>query len=475
MALNYNGGTTVSPSSVDKGGPNNAQLQSYYHLRKSLIEARKEQFFTQLADVTKMPKHFGKKIKVLDYVPILDNANDNDQGLDPSGAVIDNGKYTVCLSKLAYTFTGGSANANATAAANAANAWAGTTVATAAAAVVTYTSTVLGPRPAAPTAFLAAQPGARAVKGSGNLYGSSKDSGYIHGKVPALSESGGRVNRVGMTRLVRTGELAKFGIFTEFSQEALDFDSDSELMSHLSRELMNAAVQTYEAQLQYDLLNAANTVVFPGASVSVNTLSPDIGSVDILSYKSLMRLDRLLTDARTPKQTTIITGSRLVDTKVVPNARIAYVGPDVVPLLRELKDSFNNPAFIEVQHYADAGNVLTGEIGTACGFRFIQVPEMHKKAGAGGAVGALASQYQNDGAFYDAFPVLVVGDQSFTTIGFNTDGNSGKFTVKTVMPSDNHSATDPYGETGFSSIKWYYGTVILRPERIGLAWTVAPI
>ena len=125
MALNYNGGTTVSPSSVDKGGPNNAQLQSYCHLRKSLIEASKEQFFTKLADVTKMPKNFGKKIKVLDLVPILDDANDNDQGLDPSGAVIDNGKYTVRLSKLAYTFTGGSANANATAAANAANAWAG--------------------------------------------------------------------------------------------------------------------------------------------------------------------------------------------------------------------------------------------------------------------------------------------------------------------------------------------------------------
>ena len=34
---------------------------------------------------------------------------------------------------------------------------------------------------------------------------------------------------------------------------------------------------------------------------------------------------------------------------------------------------------------------------------------------------------------------------------------------------------DPYGETGFSSIKWYYGILIKRPERIGLVKTVAPI
>jgi len=77
---------------------------------------------------------------------------------------------------------------------------------------------------------------------------------------------------------------------------------------------------------------------------------------------------------------------------------------------------------------------------------------------------------------YDVYPVLVVGDQSFTTIGFQTDGKTVKFTVMTKMPGrETADRNDPYGETGFSSIKWYYGILVTRPERIGLMKSVAPI
>ena len=77
---------------------------------------------------------------------------------------------------------------------------------------------------------------------------------------------------------------------------------------------------------------------------------------------------------------------------------------------------------------------------------------------------------------YDIYPILVVGDDSFTTIGFQTDGKTVKFNVLTKMPGrETADRNDPYGETGFSSIKWYYGILIKRPERIGLIKTVAPI
>ena len=51
-----------------------------------------------------------------------------------------------------------------------------------------------------------------------------------------------------------------------------------------------------------------------------------------------------------------------------------------------------------------------------------------------------------------------------------------KFKITTKMPGEAvaHHA-DPYGETGFSSIKWFYGTLILRPERIALAKCVAEL
>ena len=40
-----------------------SQFNTQYYEKKALIEAQKEQYFTQLADVASMPKNMGKKIK----------------------------------------------------------------------------------------------------------------------------------------------------------------------------------------------------------------------------------------------------------------------------------------------------------------------------------------------------------------------------------------------------------------------------
>ena len=108
------------------------QFNTYYWDRKSLIEAAEQMFFSPLADVRSMPMHYGKELKVYHYVPLLDDRNINDQGLDANGA--------------SYA--------------------------------------------------------------EGNIYGSSKDVGTITAKMPTLTEEGGRVNRVGFTRLERSGGIA---------------------------------------------------------------------------------------------------------------------------------------------------------------------------------------------------------------------------------------------------------------------------
>lgn len=407
--LNYNA-PDGSPSSIE--GDGSSQMNTFFWLKKAIIEARKEQYFMPLANVVNMPKHFGKTIKVYEYIPLLDDRNVNDEGLDAAGA--------------------------------------------------TYSK--------------------------GNLYGSSRDIGTINGKLPLLTENGGRVNRVGFTRIQRQGSIHKFGFFYEFTQESLDFDSDDMLKDHLARELMNGAVQLSEAVLQRDLLAAAGVVLYAGAATSNATITgevvPAAGAVPAIpaskvSYANLMRLDQILTDNRTPKQTKIITGSRNTDTKVIPACRIAYVGSELVPLLRVMTDSFGNKAFIEIQHYGDAGTILNGEIGSIDAFRFIQVPEMLHWAGVGAVVDenpGYRSTTVGGTERYDVFPILVVGDDSFSTIGFQTDGKTVKFTVMTKMPGKETAdrMTDPYGETGFSSMKWYYGFLAKRPERIALIKTVAP-
>jgi N4-gp56 family major capsid protein len=394
--FNYNTGGSTS----DIDGAGSSQMNTFFWLKKALIEARKEQFFMPLASVENMPKHFGKTIKVYEYVPLLDDRNTNDMGIDAAGATI---------------------------------------------------------------------------VGNGNLYGSSKDIGVIDGKLPTLTENGGRVNRVGFTRLQLEGSIAKFGFFTEFTQESLDFDSDSELLSHLSRELVNGAHQLTEAVLQRDLLASAGVTVYAGAATSNGTITAEGAGAAIVDYADLMRLDQTLTDNRTPKQTKIITGSRLVDTKVIASARVLYCGSELSPILKAMKDLHNNAAFIAVQHYGDAGTILNGEIGTIDQFRIVEVPEMLHWAGVGANVTANPG-YRVSAGKYNVYPMLCVGSDSFATIGFQTDGKTVKFSILTKMPGrETADKTDPYGETGFSSIKWYYGFLAKRPERIGLIKTVAPL
>lgn len=400
--LNYNAPIEGQKSSIDGAGSD--QMNTFFWLKKAIIQARKDQYFMPLASVTNMPKNYGKTIKVYEYVPLLDDRNINDQGIDANGAHIVNG----------------------------------------------------------------------------NLYGSSKDIGNITSKLPLLTENGGRVNRVGFTRIAREGSIHKFGFFYEFTQESLDFDSDDGLKDHLARELMNGAVKITEDVLQKDLLASAGTVLYAGAATSDATVTGEGTTPSVITYKNLMRLDAILTDNRTPTQTTIITGSRMVDTKVIGGTRVMYVGSELVPDLKAMKDLFNNKAFIEIQHYGDAGTLMNGEIGTIDKFRIIQVPDMLHWAGAGAVATSANPGYRtssvNGTEHYDVYPVLVVGDDSFTTIGFQTDGKSVKFNVMTKMPGrETADRNDPYGETGFSSIKWYYGILVKRPERIAVMKAVAPL
>ena len=460
-----------------------AQFQTFYYQKKALIDLQKEKYFSQLADTVAMPKNFGKRIKRYHYLPMLDDRNINDQGIDAAGVTIDSSKFVVTLPLLVQTYA---VEADATAAAAAINAIEANVATKSGVATpwtVTSTKVVLKASTDALTAAVVlAVPGATRVQWSGNLYGSSKDIGTVQGKLPALSETGGRVNRVGFTRIDLEGSLEKLGFFGEFTAESLNFDTDAELEAHINREMIFGAHEITEDALQIDLLNNAGVVRYPGAATSLATLSGNTGAVTEVTYSDLARLDIDLTNNRCPKHTKIITGSRMVDTKVIPAARIMYIGSEMQPTLAKMKDYHNNPAFIPLAHYASAGSEINGEIGAVGSFRIVVVPEMmHHNGTATGtpAVGAAVTTnagYRTTGGRYNAYPLLVIGSESFTTIGFQTSGNSVKFQIKHAKPGSPESyANDPYGETGFMSIKWYYGFMPLRTERLAVIWSVAQI
>ena len=570
------------------------QLVTEYFQKKALIELKKVQFFSQLADTISMPKHMGKTIKRYHYIPLLDDANINDQGIDASGATASF-ESTITVkgpdatgtagTGLPMYFVGQDAAVDATAITAAKTAFINwvkqyfpavyaamphTTIAAdyalqiAAATVkqvvtkatetvaendvytltydgVTLTSTALDATPTVAELVAALVGGANAaayaampflltvsgtdmvatwklagvvkkpitfartvgtalavapvittlgattlysmgyrmtlnasMNGAGNLYGSSKDIGTISAKLPALTENGGRVNRVGFKRVELEGSIEKFGFFDEYTQESLDFDSDADLEMHINREMLNGANELTEDMLQIDLLNSAGIIRYGGAATgNADMTGVTADTVSEVNYEDFSRLDIELNNNRTPKHTTIITGSRMVDTKVIPACRVMYMGSEMQPTIERLTDHFNNQAYIPLAHYAAAGSELNGEIGTVGHFRICVVPEMMHWAGVGADEGVNAG-YRATGGKYDVFPLLTIGDESFTTIGFQTSGKSVKFKIYHKKPGEaTADRNDPYGETGFMSIKWYYGFMALRPERIALIKSVA--
>lgn len=395
--LNYNTPDNVA-SSIDKSS-NNKQMNTYFYYKRALIESQKERYFLPLSSTIGLPKHMGKKIKRYNYIPLLDDRNKNDQGIDAKGAVIANG----------------------------------------------------------------------------NLYGSSHDIGTITAKLPLVGENGGRVNRVGFTRIVREGSIYRLGFFYEFTEDTLNFDSDAELQSHLARETINGATEMAEDILQKDIIQASQAFLFPGSATSIAQVTAEGATPDILNWDILMRLDRLLTENRTPRQTTVITGSRNVDTRTIPSARIAFVGPELAAHIRKMEDPFGNAAFISVEKYASSTTVLNGEIGSIGYFRFIEVPEMLFFEGSGATVTTNPGYGEANGK-YNVYPLVVVGEDAFNTIGFQTTGTELNFKIITKNPGEARAdRNDPYGLTGFSSITFWYGFLCNWPERIGIIYSVAPI
>ena len=393
------GGTQTNPSSVGK------QIRLDVYEKQALIDMVKEQYFSQLSGTMDMPKNMGKTVKKFHWLPLLDDANVNDQGIDANGASYANG----------------------------------------------------------------------------NLYGSSKDIGTIPGKMPTLTEVGGRVNRVGFTRKVLEGSIHKMGFFYEFTEEALNFDTEAELLGHLTRESLRGANELTEDQLQLELINGAGVRVYTGAATSVATMSAEgaAGTESVIKYADLQRLSVTLDENRCPKSTKIIAGSRMIDTKTISSARVLFIGSELENQVRNMVDAFNNPAFVPVEKYADAGTLLNGEIGAVSQFRIVVVPEMMhwEAAGVVATAGKGLGKYRTGtGDKYNVYPALVVGSEAFTNIGFQTSGASKKWKITTKMPgAETADRNDPYGETGFSSIKWYYGTLLERPEWIAILHSLAVI
>ena len=372
------------------------QYERIFYTKKIIPALAKKRKFSKMADTIAMPKNQGMRIRAEVDIPLLHDANLNDQGIDARGVHIRNG----------------------------------------------------------------------------NMYGSSRDIGKILGALPVLTEEGGRVNRVGFSRTWTEGTFNKFGFFFEYSQDLVNFDSDPQIVSRMYEKAMTAAEQVTEDALQSDLLNGAGTVIYSGNAISDETMD----HTAIISYQAIRRLSRALDDNQTPRETKYIFGSTNLDTRTATTYRTLFVGPEVLAILEQMKDHFGNPAFIHAHQYgAGISKLMEDEVGIIDKFRVVYVEGMLGWNGAGADVDP---QYglASEGGKYNIYPALCIGTDAFTCISFDgSNGVNNKFQIHHQKPNQSYSLLDPYGEIGFVSIKWWYGIMFKRPERIGLIKTVAPM
>ncbi len=311
--------------------------------------------------------------------------------------------------------------------------------------------------------------------GYGNLWGSSRDFGTVTGKIPLVAEGADRVNRVGLTRTAVTATLTRVGFFADWTDEAMQFDSDVALKSHFTDELVKGAEQVKEGLLQLDLINGAGLVRYAGAAVSIATVSAEGATPDFITYDDVVRLSIALDTNRAPKRFTILKGSTLSDTATVNGSRALFIPPELQRTFMDMVNANGTEMFVPVEKYASQTTVLEGEIGAVGGFRVIVNQEMFTHSN-GAAVGVNPG-YHVVGSNYRVFNCLAVSSESFTSIGFQTNSpGNPKFNLVIKPPGKEMATLDnPYGNKGFASIQFYYATLIERSDWIGLLRGVAPV
>jgi len=417
----YNSGTVANPSTID-ATVDQAQLNPFYYDKQAIIEANKKAFIGALSGTRNQPKNMGKEVKKHLMIPLLDDRNINDQGIDAAGVVMDDTKWTSVTAAGVVAYD----NADETA------------------------------------AITAAGVDGTVKQTSGNLYGSSKDIGTIDALTPVLSETGGRVNRVGFSREIITGTIENYGFFYEFTADDLDFDSDAKLYSHLHREAGKAAGEMSEKSLMVDLIQGAGIEIYAG---SANTAVADVAAGDLVDLATLRQMTKVLNTNQCPMDTKMITGSRNIDTKVVANARYAYTSDDVVTVLEDIMNATTSKhAWAYVEEYADGAkyaksNTARGEVGKILKTRFVEHPEMVIAENKGTAA-------------IDVHPILYIGSGSFTQIGFQSMGTKGKFNIIVKKPGKEVAdRQNPYGKVGFVSNQYWYGVLLERPDWLGVIYS----
>lgn len=333
----------------------------------------------------------------------------------------------------------------------------------------------------------------------------------------ALAEGAGAVNKQSIKKVTLSTNFARYGEMIDYTDEVEMFAED-QVQVHYREELGLLANRRAEDLIQLDMLSTTNTM-WGGVATELKELGQGDAATafddtdDDLSrvnYDLIRKAVRLLVRNRAMKNTSIVTGSTKIDTRVVNKAFYAIIGPEVKYDLESLirgnvtDNGTTEYVYIPAYKYADASNLAEGEVGAMNDVRFIESESALIYAGTGSAIapanatdpvytgnlstttfadetaviagrGAVAQVWErtgdtwvNSGAtvpaleYYDVFPILFPTKGAFATVGLK---GHGKIKFNAQAPSK-IELSNPYGTQGFFSYNMWYAGIILREERL---------
>jgi len=307
--------------------------------------------------------------------------------------------------------------------------------------------------------------------GNPNGLYSGRDATDVTNGLPGLDEGSGPANSFSIKKVTMSTSLSRYGEMIEYTDEVEMFSEDA-LQIRYREELGDRARRRYEDLVQLDML-AGTFVKYGGIATTRCELGggDDASSGEYAIDETLVRKSvKDLVKYRAKKHTKMVTGSTKIDTKTVNSAYYSIVGPEIKYDLEGLDK------YIPVYRYANATNVAEGEFGLLYDMRFIEsesaMTYRHQGHMVGDGSAASAVCYSSVGAdcqgndddkyHYDAFPVLVVTEGCFATVGLK--GHS-KVKFNAISPN-NKELNNPYGTKGLFSYNFWYAGIILEAEKL---------
>ena len=441
----------------NEGGTTSATIDRQFNdefVTKAVVEMpSRKRFFSNRSNKVAMPKNHGDTLTKEVKLPMLHKDNMVDGGIDATVASIIKNEYARVVAATGivvqrynvenYLASDGSVSMD-------------------------------DARTAARAAAVAALAAGEEVRSTaGSILNGAAGYATSTGPLVELPEEGGVLNLLNSSSKLISAKISFHGVASKYTKRSVDLDSRMGQVAQKVKDLSRAVIEIKEMQVQNSVLASAELNMMPStANASVVDMA-DMDGMDTLTYDTLTAFEQELQRDDVPMDTEILSGVDLVDTVTVEDAYIAYVNREAIPVLRRITGPGGALVWQEKSKYAAGTTLLEGEQGSIGSFRFVVVPDLQVFRGGGIEVAHIddaadaatqAAAYKtvkSNGTYYDVFPMVVVGDDSYSITGFGGESTQAKH----IMPkADVHN--DIYGEVGGVSAKWSYGYLPYRPERI---------